>query len=137
MNLERLKSDLVRHEGLRLKPYLDTVGKLTIGVGRNLTDNGISSEEAIYLLDNDIAERLADPRLHGILEGHDDVRQEVLINMSFMGVEKLLGFKKMLIALRDRDYDEAANQMLDSRWARQVKGRAVELAKRMKTGEEE
>ena len=54
--MTRLHEMLIRHEGLRLKPYRDTVGKLTVGVGRNLDDVGITREEALMLLNNDIAE---------------------------------------------------------------------------------
>lgn len=56
MDTQQLREQLERHEGLRLKPYKDTVGKLTIGIGRNLDDKGISRKEAFALLDNDIAE---------------------------------------------------------------------------------
>lgn len=62
--LERLKQDLVRDEGKRLKPYKDTVGKLTIGVGRNLDDVGISESEAMALLDSDIAAVFAELDRH-------------------------------------------------------------------------
>ena len=52
--VKRLKDMLIRHEGLKLKPYLCTAGKLTIGVGRNIQDRGITYQEAMMLLENDI-----------------------------------------------------------------------------------
>lgn len=55
MNIEQLKKELIRDEGFRSKPYKCTAGKLTIGVGRNIEDNGITEDEAMYLLENDIA----------------------------------------------------------------------------------
>ncbi len=138
---ERLKEMLIRHEGLRLKPYRDSVGKLTIGVGRNLDDVGISEEEALYLLENDIrrAEKIAVEcaSSHGVLfESLPEDAQLVLIDMAFNLGYKLKGFKKMFSALKRRDFDEAAWEMLDSRWARQVGKRATELAEIMRSCKE-
>lgn len=134
-NLDRLFLDLVQHEALRLKPYRCSAGKLTIGVGRNLEDKGITEQEAYMLLANDIKELQRSTILIAIVKPHNTVRQEVLLNMAFnLGITRFLGFKKMLAALKQDDYDEAARQMLNSRWARQVKGRAIELARWMKTG---
>lgn len=130
---ERLQRMLLKHEGLRLKPYLDSVGKLTIGIGRNIEDNGISEEEAYHLLNNDIKRcyREAEAGLrwfHGI----SIVRQDVVINMMFnMGLRRLLGFKRMIIAIEGGDFKWAASEMLNSKWARQVENRAVELAEMM------
>lgn len=135
-HLRGLYAQLARHEGVRLKPYRDTEGKLTIGIGRNLDDVGIFPDEAHYMLEHDVAARIGAlnhalpwfPRL-------DPVRQRILIDMAMMGVEKLLGFHRMLAALRIGDYDEAANEMLDSKWARQVGARAQRLARWMRTGQ--
>lgn len=131
-----LKDQLVRHEGLRAFPYRDAVEKLTIGVGRNLDDVGISRDEALYLLDNDISKARqnvlnAFPWASDI----DGVRQDVLVNMCFnMGLGRLRGFMKMLDALRINDWQRAAREMLDSHWAQQVGDRAKELAQQMITG---
>jgi len=136
MNRTRLKVMLVRHEGLRLYPYTDTVGKTTIGVGRNIEDRGISSEEAGFLLDNDITyifQQLS-KRAIGVFTSLDEVRQHILIDMAFMGVEKLLGFHRMWKALERRDFVAAAREMLDSKWASQVGSRATELAAMMEGG---
>lgn len=136
MDLKRLYDDLIRHEGLRLKPYRCTAGKLTIGVGRNLDDVGISPAEALMMLKNDVDALMADLELREIIAPHNEVRQEVLVNMAFnMGVPRLKGFKKMLAALQRMDYEEAARQALDSKWAKQVGGRAIELAEKLRTGE--
>jgi len=125
-----LREQLIRHEGVRLKPYRDSEGKLTIGVGRNLDDVGISREEALFLLDGDILQAQA-----GVIRylpwsaRLDRPRFEVLVNMAFnLGIKGLLGFPKFLIALEDGHYGDAAREMLDSKWATQVGQRAVELA---------
>ena len=131
-----LAKQLMEHEGIRLKPYRDTVGKLTIGVGRNLDDVGISMAEAMLLLQNDIQ------TVRLILSGFewypklDKVRQDVVTDMCFnLGPSGFALFTKMLDALKAGDYDTAAAEMLRSKWAGQVKGRAVRLAKMMRTGE--
>lgn len=126
-----LTDDLIRDEGLELKPYRCTEGKLTIGVGRNLDDRGITAAEAVILLDNDIGivrqelkAKIAD--LWYFLP--DDTRRAVL-NMAFnMGVPRLMGFKKMWAALKFGDYQAAADEALDSKWARQVGVRAERIA---------
>ena len=133
---EKLIKLLITHEGLRLKPYRDTRGKLTIGVGRNLDDVGITEDEALYLLKNDIKrvldflkERL--PYWNGLTE----TRKMALVDMCFnLGPGGFLSFKKMLRALERGDYEQAAKEMLDSRWARQVGRRAEELAEMMREG---
>ena len=134
-----LRRQLIRHEGLRLKPYVDTVGKTTIGVGRNLTDKGISENEAIDLLRNDYVEVYHDlcaklPWFTGL----SAIRQRVLIEMGFnQGSAGLLKFTKTLASMERGDYVLAAEQMLLSRWAKQVGQRARRLAAMMKTNEEQ
>ena len=126
---------LKRHEGLRLKPYQDTIGKLTIGYGRNLDDRGISKEEAEYLLKNDISRVMSEVR--GSIDFFDNLneaRQNVLLDMCFnMGLAGLLGFQKMLKSLNEGNYAKAAEEMLNSKWASQVGNRAKELAKMVKS----
>lgn len=127
---------LIYHEGLRLKPYWDASNKLTIGVGRNLDDNGITKDEALVLLRNDIerASRQLDEKLPW-WRSLSDTRQKVLVSMVFnVGISKLLGFKDMLSALEDGDFSAAAEHMLASKWASQVGNRAVELAYMMENG---
>jgi lysozyme len=137
MNYEALSAMLINDEGLRLKPYTDTVGKLTIGVGRNLTDVGISRDEAMTLLQNDV--NVATGDLDKTLpwwRTMNEVRQHVLINMCFnIGIVGLMGFKKALAAMEARDYDQAATEMEDSEWYTQVGGRGPRLVSLMRNGE--
>lgn len=136
MDRQLLRQQLARHEGLRLYPYRDTVGKLTIGFGRNLEDVGITPEEAEFMLDNDIEDVERHLRTVDEYNELDQVRQTVIANMSFnLGFHGLMGFRNMWNAIRRRDYIGAAREMLDSRWAEQVGNRAKELADIMRTGE--
>ena len=131
-----LKDQLVRDEELRLKPYTDSVGKLTIGVGRNLTDKGISVQEAQGLLANDIADATAD--LQAKLPWTatlDDVRKGAMLNMTFnMGIGGLLEFHDFLARMQRGDFSGAAGAMLDSLWARQVGPRATRLSMQIQSG---
>ncbi len=137
LNLILLHNELMRDEGVRLKPYRDTVGKLTIGTGRNLDDIGISEAENAMLLDNDICRIEADLGQHlPWWRELDAVRQRVLINMGFnLGIGKLLGFEHMLQLVQSGQYETAAKAMLASKWASQVKQRAVRLAAMMRSGQ--
>jgi len=134
VNRTRVTAQLVRHEGLRLKPYRDTVGKLTVGVGRNLDDVGVTEEEAMHLLHNDVTRVWHDlTRAVPSFGALDEDRQHVLIDMAFnLGVPGLLKFRKMLDAVERRDFERAASEMLDSKWATQVGQRAVTLAGMMR-----
>lgn len=132
-----LSEMLIKHEALRLKPYTDTVGKLTIGVGRNLDDKGISQEEAMMMLNNDIVEtKEAVFKTLPWAMKLDEPRQAVILSMAFnMGLNGLLGFKQMLLAVETGNYPSAALHMLNSKWAVQVGNRATYLAKIMETGQ--
>jgi len=135
--LERIKEQLVRHEGLRLKPYRCTAGKLTIGIGRNLDDCGISQTEAYVLLENDIqnCERQLLDEIPEIYNGLDEVRKSVLLNMCFnLGIMGLVEFKNTLSYIGTEDWERAANGMLASKWAKQVGRRAIELSELMRKG---
>ena len=125
------------HEGFELYPYKCPAGKLTIGYGRNIEDNGISEEEAELMLANDIQRCVLElKRVLPWYDGLDDVRQAVLIDMCYnLGISRLLKFKRFLSALEQDYYDLAAREMLDSLWAKQVGQRAERLALIMKTGE--
>ena len=134
-DIAALVVQLHRHEGERLKPYTDTVGKTTIGVGRNLTDTGISREESDYLLANDI-ERATDDcdRIFPWFSALDSVRQAALVNLCFnLGIVRLLGFEKALRAMAAGHYAQAAAEFFDSKWARQVGQRAVEVCGQIRT----
>ena len=131
-----LADHLHTEEGLRLRPYRDTVGKLTIGWGRNLTDNGISIDEATLLLRNDIARHVAElVRRQPFVLTLNHVRQIVLADMMFnLGGDGLMGFTAMWGQLRAHDYAGAARDMLNSKWAHQVGVRAQRLAAAMASG---
>lgn len=129
---------LIRDEGLELKPYEDTVGKLTIGVGRNLTDVGISRDEAYHLLHNDVETVCL--TLEEVLPWITQLsapRYYALVNMAFnMGISRLLAKNpKMLQAVEAGSYGLAAQEMLDGPWKDQVGDRAHRLAQQMETGE--
>lgn len=136
MDRVRLKIQLVHHEGIRLKPYRDTVGKLTIGIGRNLDDCGISRDEARMLLDNDLDRTIASVRRHfAWFDGLGDARQRAVVDMAFnLGIAGLSQFGKMIAALSVGDFATAATEMLDSAWALQVPTRAQTLAQMMRDG---
>lgn len=134
--MNAMVADLRRDEGERLKPYRDTVGKLTIGVGRNLDDVGITPDESAYLLAKDINKvlRQLDEKLPW-WRGLCFNRQRVLVNMAFnLGIAGLLGFKNTLAAVQAGQYDKAAEGMLSSKWASQVGKRADRLAELMRNG---
>jgi len=126
----------VRQEGWRNHPYEDTMGVLSIGVGRNLDDRGLSDSEIMYLLENDIA--LSQTELSRTFEWFwllNEARQDALVSMHYnLGMTTLLKFKKTLKCLSDGDFLSASEEMLDSKWADQVGDRAVELSKMMRTG---
>ena len=157
-NRQDLIDKLVVSEGLRLQVYKDTLGIDTIGIGRNLEDRGITKEEldwmdipsmdtvyemgiteadAVYLATNDVQiveEELV--RAHPCVEQLDSVRQLIVMDMAFnMGVPRLCKFVKMWNAIHENKYDVAAKEMLDSRWANQVKSRSTKLANAMHNGE--
>jgi len=157
-NYENFVNKLIAHEGLRLQVYQDTLGIDTIGIGRNLEDRGITKEEldwmdipnmdavyeygiteadAMYLAKNDVQiveEELV--RAHPCVDKLDAVRQLVLVDMAFnMGVPRLSKFKKMWAAIHENKFDIPAKEMLDSRWAVQVKSRSTKLAHAMHHGE--
>lgn len=135
MDIDKLKAQLKRHEGIRLYPYLDTAGKITIGVGRNLTDVGISPTTVEQLLYEDIARIMIDLVKLPWFTTLNDVRQRVIADMAFnMGVPGLFKFYHMIVAILAENYTEAAHQMLDSEWAKQVGLRANELANMMRSG---
>ena len=128
---------ILRHEGIRLKPYRDTMGLLTIGIGRNLDQVGISEDEALYLFENDKARAIAGIRREfEWFDKLDSVRQMVIVDMVFnIGLAGFKMFSKTIAFIRNRRYVEAAAEMLNSQWAGQVGARARELSEMMRTGE--
>ena len=138
--MESLEAQLIRHEGMRLKPYRCPAGKLTIGVGRHIEDRGITEAEAMVMLENDIAGARAD--VDSLLDEFgirkwelNQARLDALTNMAFnLGRKRLSGFKKMFAAIKDRNFDLAAAEMLNSKYARDVGPRAVELSNQLYSG---
>jgi len=127
---------LKRHEGLRLKPYLCTADKLTIGYGRNLESMGISLYEAEVMLVSDIERCYNELEVFEWFVSLDMVRQEAVVDLLFnLGLPRFLGFKKMIKHLSNKDYSQAAAELLNSRYAIQVGDRANELAYMLERGE--
>jgi lysozyme len=130
MNYDKLAAQLVIDEDKRSKIYTDTRGKVTGGVGRNLSDRGFSEDEIQLMLKNDInmVEKQLDANLPWWREMSEE-RQNVLANMCFnMGITKLLQFKTTLDCMQQGRYKEASVAMLNSVWAKQVGARAGRLA---------
>lgn len=132
----KLRGSIKRHEQLRLKPYADTKNNITIGYGRNLTENGISESESELFLTNDIVNATMELyRQIPWAQQLDDVRKAVLIELTFnMGIADLLQFRKMLTALKNGDDKTAAKELLDSAYHAEVHGRANDLSYSLETG---
>lgn len=130
MQIERLKDQLKIHEGVVLKLYKCSQGYYTCGVGRNIQANGISMEEAELMLANDIDDCIVDLKRNiGFFDDLPETIQEVMVNLCFnIGINKLLNFKKTIGLLRDEKYLEAADEILDSKWSKQVGQRSHDLA---------
>lgn len=133
----KLIDQLIRHEGIELKPYKDTVGKWTIGIGRNLDDVGISEAEARSLLMNDLAK--VDLQIEHYMPWAaklNPARYDALMNFVFnVGMGTALKFENAMAALKASDFDTAAAELLDSRWSTQVGKRSHEVAEQIRTGE--
>ena len=131
-----LIDQLVLHEGVRHKVYTCPAGKLTIGVGRNIEDLGLSDDEIYYLLKNDI--RRCDEELTNAFRFYkdlDSVRKDAMINMAFnLGIPRLRGFKMALKLMETKEYSEASMEFLDSLWALQVGQRALDIAHMIRFG---
>lgn len=132
---EQLIKTIKRHEGLRLKPYRCTAGKLTIGYGINL-EAGIYPEEADFMLSfrlNKLSATL--PALLPFMGSLSENRKTVLIDMAYnLGTKGLLEFKNTLALIEDSKFEEASKAMLQSKWAKQVGDRATELSEMMRKG---
>jgi lysozyme len=151
-----LRRQLVRHEAIRLRLYLDTEGQWTWGVGYNVTGRGLgplcrtlgrevtledlregrlTREDAFAQLEADIDESVRDLATFPWFLQLGVVRQRVLVDMRLnLGPVRFRGFKRMIAALARGDYGAAADEMVDSRWFRQVKTRGVTLVRWMRTG---
>lgn len=136
VNPVKLRHLIELHEGKRPYPYVDTVGKLTIGVGHNLTDRGLTEQQIDFIYEDDV--RVAMMDLDLVLPSWralDEVRQMALVDMSFqLGRERLSQFVMTLGLIQSGDYEGAADAMLDSLWASQTPIRVNRLAQMMRTG---
>ncbi len=136
MNRDRLIDQLRLHEGVEKTVYDDSEGIPTIGVGRNLRDRGLSDDEIDYLLSNDID--IVVRELDNVMpwwKDLDEVRQRVLCDLVFnLGMPRFSGFKKSISYMKQQMWDQAADELLDSKWARQVGKRAERLSEMMRTG---
>ncbi len=123
MDLTKLKQSIKKHEGLKLKPYQCPKGKITIGYGRNLEDNGITLHEAEKMLETDLLNiKLELEDNIKFFHTLDPIRKNVLIEMAYnMGVRNLLNFKNTLKFMEKRDFINASIEMLDSQWHEQLK----------------
>lgn len=146
MNRKRLEAELVRDEDRRLFPYDDrtgkapvlaTKGKITIGMGWNLTDRGLPEEIIDRLTAISIQTAIDDlTALVPDWETHDEPRQHVLLNVSFnLGLTKLSRFTNTLAAFKARDYEGTARGLEHSLWYSQVKARGRRLVAQMRTGQ--
>jgi len=138
--MSKLAKMLRRHEGVETHAYTDSVGKITLGVGRNIDPKGgigLSEKEIKYLLNNDISR--VETELYNTFdwfEDLDEVRGDAMVNICFnLGMPRLKKFKKALAAMEAKDYNLAAIELLDSKWANQVGHRAIELSVMIETGE--
>lgn len=134
MDHSQVKQWIKGCEALKLHPYLDTTKHVTIGWGRNL-DNGISSDEAELMFQNDYKRTVDElEKLDWYVMQPENI-QCALINMNFnLGIEKLLEFRGMIEALKEKNYNLAATQALNSVWANQVHSRAQDIAAIIKEG---
>jgi lysozyme len=128
---------LVRDEGVRLKPYMDTAKppRITIGCGRNLTDVGISADECEGMLAADIAHVENQAHTFPWYAALNEARQAVILSLLFnMGLRTLLTFTNTLKLIETGKYAEAADAMEKSLWAKQVGDRAKRLSEMMRSG---
>ena len=141
-NDKLLIEELRRDEGVRHSPYLDSVGIKTVGVGHNLEAKPLdltyplTDEQVDLILAADLVSVFHD--LDGNLGWWRTLsypRQRAMANMCFnLGITRFLGFRRMLLAVERGHYDQAASEMLNSKWANQVFSRAIRLAKMMAEG---
>ena len=137
---DKLTELLRKEEGEVLSAYQDHLGYWTIGVGRLIDKRkggGITAEESAYLLSNDIDKKMAEVyKALPWVEQLDDARKAILISMAFqMGLTGLQGFKNTLAMVQAGKYKEAADGLLNSKWAQQTPNRAKRHAEQMRTGE--
>lgn len=137
--MSNLVAQLKRHEGVKKFCYLCPAGFETIGVGRNISENnglGLSDDEIDYLLQNDIKRCKQELIALSWFVDLDEVRQDAIVNLCFnLGLTRLMGFKLAMAAMAEANYEKAAYEFYDSRWAKQVGSRADEVCHMIRTGQ--
>ena len=138
--MKKLINMLKLHEGVETHAYKCSEGKITVGVGRNIDQKGgmgLSEDEIEYLLQNDIERVIKElASEYAWFNSLDDVRKDAMIDVAFnLGATRLRGFRRALTAMEAGDYKEAAIEFLDSKWAKQVGGRSLELTDMIASGE--
>lgn len=138
--MDKLLAMLKRHEGVETHAYECSEGKVTVGVGRNIDKEGgigLSDDEVDYLLQNDVERVIKELAAeYSWFNDLDDVRRDAMVDISFnLGATRLRLFKRALAAMEVGNYAEASTEFLDSKWARQVGGRALELTDMISSGE--
>lgn len=136
VNLQLLRDQLINEEGIRFTPYTDTRGKVTIGVGHNLTDNGISQSVMYAILQEDINEVISDLDMNiPFWKNMDEVRQRALADVCFnIGIVQFLNFHKMISALVSQNYAIAAYELKTSAWYGEVGARGPKLVNMLLLG---
>ena len=138
--MEQLLAMLKRHEGVESHAYECSEGKITVGVGRNIDSEGgigLSDEEIDFLLRNDIERCIIElSSEYDWFVDLDDIRKDAMVDIAFnLGITRLRLFKRALAAMAEGNYKQAATEFLDSKWAKQVGGRALELSDMISSGE--
>ena len=138
--MEQLLAMLKRHEGVESHAYECSEGKITVGVGRNIDSEGgigLSEEEIDLLLKNDIERCIIElSSEYDWFVDLDDIRKDAIVDIAFnLGITRLRLFKRALAAMAEGNYKQAATEFLDSKWAKQVGGRALELSDMISSGE--
>jgi len=129
------ETTLRRDEGFRSRPYKDTHGNLTVMYGRNLDANPFTKREGEIILKNSVTDLFYQLSPKFWFRIQNAVRQGVLLNMAYnLGVEGLLKFKRMIAALLDKDYELAADELMDSDAARELTTRYSRLERMMRSG---
>lgn len=144
MNLDRLRKQLEIDEGCKYEIYLDHLGLPTFGIGHLIVDSDVESTKDIgdpvseervkECFDKDVESVLVDcKRLYDDFDELPDEAQEIAANMMFnMGLTRLRKFKGMKAGVDARDWNKAADEMVDSKWYSQVTNRAERLVQRMR-----
>lgn len=139
VDVSKLEASIIKHEGVASFVYVDTVGHYTVGIGRNLDKkggNGLSPDEMLYLLRNDIKKCQNSLQKYDWFLKQNTPRKDALIELCFnMGINRLLKFKNTIRFLGEENYQEAANHLMNSKWAKQVgPTRSGSIIKQIRTG---